>query len=548
MITVRGSAENTTSVLVVGGSLVGLSTAMFLASDGVPAVVIEKHSGSSKHPRALGYTPRTMELFRSVGLGDRVPQVPEDFRLIRARIESLAGNWYEETAWTPENRETKKIEYSPCTGAAIAQDRLEPILRDRAAELGADVRLNTELISFKQDADGATALLRERDGTESTMRAAYMVAADGADSTVREALGIERKGRGHIRTMRSVLFRAPLQEYLEKGVTQFEIDQPDLKAFLTTYNDGRWVLMFKDEVERNDEQLCQAITKAIGRSDLPIEIITTGRWELEALVAESFTSGKVFLAGDSAHTLPPTRGGYGVNTGIQDAHNLAWKLAAVLSGKSTARLLDTYHAERHPVAWLRHQQIFARPDYKAVANGIAADEPIIDDDAMEFGQLYRSTAVMGAGSDLQPALRPDQWAGQPGSRAPHLWVSKGGQAISTLDLFQHGWVLLAHGQLWRAAVTHASERLGIDLQCACIGLDIVPPDQTAFGTAFGLGDTGASLIRPDGVIAWRSVALPADPVHALTDALGVVSSASRYAATPTVAPVGVSVSRLGKHG
>jgi putative polyketide hydroxylase len=521
------SAGNSTSVLVVGGSLVGLSTAMFLASDGVPAVVVEKHSGSSKHPRAIGYTPRTMELFRAVGLADRVPQVPAGFRLNRARVESLAGNWYEETAWTPENRKTQKIEYSPCTGAAFAQDRLEPILRERATELGADVRPNTELISSKQDADGVTALLRERDGSESTMRAAYMVAADGADSTVRKALGIERKGRGHIRTMCSVLFLAPLQEYLEKGVTQFEIDQPDFKAFLTTYNDGRWVLMFRDEVERNEEQLGQAIIKSIGRSDLPIEIITTGRWELEALVAESFTSGKVFLAGDSAHTLPPTRGGYGVNTGIQDAHNLAWKLVAVLSGTSTARLLDTYHAERHPVAWLRHQQIFARPDYKAVANGIAAGEPIIDDDAMEFGQLYRSTAVIGAGPDLPPALPPDQWAGQPGSRAPHLWVSKDGETISTLDLFQRGWVLLAHDQLWLPAVAQAGEALGIKLRCVRIGVDIVPPDQTSFRSAFGLGATGASLIRPDGFVAWRAVDLPAYPVQALSDALGTVSSAAQ---------------------
>ena len=521
--------KNTTSVLIVGGSIVGLSTGLFLEWKGVPTVVVERHPGSSKHPRAIGYTPRTMELFRAVGLADRVPPIPADFRLIRARIESLAGNWFEETNWTPENPAAPRIEYSPSPGAAIAQDRLEPILRERAAELGADIRLNTTLISFEQDAGGVAALLRERDGSEYTMRAAYMVAADGAASPIREALGIRRKGRGHIRTVRSVLFQAPLEQYLEKGVSQFEIDQPDLKGFLTTYHDGRWVLMFTDDIERSEEDLSQAIIKAIGRSDLPILIITTGRWELEALVAESFTSGKVFLAGDSAHTLPPTRGGYGANTGIQDAHNLAWKLAAVLSGESTSQLLDTYHAERHPVAWLRHQQIFARPDYKAVANGIAADEPIIDDNAMEFGQLYRSTAVMGAGPNLPRALRPDQWAGQPGSRAPHLWVSRDGETISTLDLFQHGWVLLADGEPWLAAAAKAGGWLGIELQCIRVGVDVVPPDQAAFRTAFGLGKAGASLIRPDGFVAWRSVDLPADPVRALTDALGSVSSATRYA-------------------
>jgi putative polyketide hydroxylase len=520
------NVKDTTSVLVVGGSLVGLSAGLFLGCNGVSTVVIEKYASSSEHPRAIGYTPRTMELFRSAGLADLVPPAPADFRLKRARVESLAGEWREQTDWTPEQRDVQIIEYSLSSGAAIAQDRLEPILRERANELGADVRFNTELINFEQDADGVTALLRERNGAEYTLRAAYMVAADGARSSIREALGIERKGRGHIRTMLSVLFRAPLQQYLEKGITQFEIDQPDLKAFLTTYNDGRWVLMFHDEVERDTQQLRQSIIKSIGRSDLPVDIITTGRWELEALVAESFSSGRVFLAGDSAHTLPPTRGGYGANTGIQDAHNLAWKLAAVLSGESTSRLLDTYHAERHPVSWLRHQQIFARPDYRAVANGIAVDEPIISDDAMEFGQLYRSTAVIGAGPDLPPALPPNQWAGQPGTRAPHLWVSKDGQTISTLDLFQRGWVLLAHDQLWLPAVAQASEALGIELRCVRVGLDIVPLDQAAFRLAFGLRDTGASLIRPDGFIAWRSAELPADPVHALTDALRTVSSAT----------------------
>ncbi len=118
---------DSTSVLVVGGSLVGLSSALFLAWQGVPTILVERHSGSSPHPRAIGYTPRTMELLRAVGLGGRVPEVPAGFRLARARIENLAGRWFEQSSWTPEERQEPRIEYSPCTGAAIAQDRLEPI-------------------------------------------------------------------------------------------------------------------------------------------------------------------------------------------------------------------------------------------------------------------------------------------------------------------------------------------------------------------------------------------------------------------------------------
>ena len=513
-----------TSVLVVGGGLVGLSAAVFLAWRGVPTMVVERHPGSSPHPRAIGYTPRTLENYRAVGLGPRIPQSPPGLRLRRIQVESLAGKWFEERPWTPENLEAPAIEYSPCTGTAIAQDRLEPILRDEAIALGADVRFETELLRFEQDAGGVTAWLRGRDGKEYAIRAAYLIAADGHRSPVREALGIGRKGRGHMRTVRSVLFRAPLEEYLRTGISQFEIAQPGLEAFLTTYSDGRWVLIFSDDEERDENTLKAMVFKAIGRSDLDVEIITTGRWDLSALIADSFASGRVFLAGDAAHTLPPSRGGYGANTGIEDAHNLAWKLSAVLTGMSTPALLDTYDAERRPIAWLRHQQIFARTDYKAHAAGTADGVTILEDSAMEFGQLYRSTAVHGAGDGLPPALRPEQWAGQPGTRAPHAWISKGDARISTLDLFQKGWVLLAEDARWCTAATQAAKQLGIDLETVRLGVDVRPDDPEAFRKAFGLGTGGASLIRPDGYVAWRALDLPEDPLRVLADALGRVSS------------------------
>ncbi|WNG50363.1 FAD-binding protein [Archangium minus] len=516
-----------TSVLVVGGGLVGLSAAMFLAWRGVPTVLVERHPGSSPHPRAIGYTPRTMELFRAVGLGPRIPQAPADFRLRRGRVESLAGQWFEETPWTPETQQSPGLEYSPCTGAAVAQDRLEPILREKAIALGADIRLSTELIRFEQGADGVVASLRARDGREYTMRAAYLIAADGHDSPIREALGIGRKGRGLIRTLRSVLFRAPLEEYLRSGISQFNIDQPGFKAFLTTYGDGRWVLMFSDDEERDEGTLREMVSKAIGRTDLEVELITTGRWELSARIADSFASGRIFLAGDAAHTLPPTRGGYGANTGIEDAHNLAWKLSAVVSGASMPRLLDTYDAERRPIAWLRHEQLFARSDYAADAAGNSKDVPIIDDAAMEFGQLYRSSAVLDASNELPPALRPEQWAGQPGTRAPHLWMSKDGERVSTLDLFQRGWVLLAQDERWGPAVAQVGKQLGIEVQCLRIGIDVRPSDESAFRTAFGLGVGGASLIRPDGYVAWRASELLEDPRRSFGDALRQVSCAAR---------------------
>lgn len=514
---------NKTSVLVVGGSLVGLSMATFLAKKGIETVVVERHPGSSPHPRATGFTPRTMELFRTVGIDKEISQTPPKFRLQRARVESLAGKWFEESEWTPGDKQFSDIEYSPYRGAAIAQDRLEPIIHDKAVKLGAEVRISTELIDFKQDSTGVTALLRNReDGKEYTLRADYLVAADGNRSSIREKLGIGRSGQGHIRTMRSILFRAPLDKYLESGVRQFDIDQPELNAFLTTYGDGRWVLMFNDDIERDEINLRDAIQKALGRSDLDIEMITTGRWDLSALIADSFSSGRIFLAGDAAHTLPPTRGGFGANTGIHDAYNLAWKLTSVLSGESTTQLLDTYDAERRPIAWLRHDQTFARPDYKSHANDTESSVHIIDDDAIEFGQLYRSASVIGTNAKLPSALRMEQWAGQPGTRAPHLWFTKDGEPMTTLDLFGDGWVLLTEDKRWLTHAESIGHHLGVRLECHQIGTDSVALDPEVFRKTFGIGYTGATLIRPDGYIAWRTADMPVDPYNALSEVLCTV--------------------------
>ncbi|WP_174292389.1 FAD-dependent oxidoreductase, partial [Sphingomonas bacterium] len=314
-----------TQVLIVGGSLVGLSAALFLAARSVETIVVEKHWGSSAHPRAIGFTELTLEHYRAVGIADRIPQAPADTRLRRARVESLTGAWHEETPWTPGHEETDKGVASPMTGAAIAQDHLEPILREEASKRGATLRYNVEMLSFGQDVDGVIARVRDRQtGEESEIAADYMIACDGADSPVREALGIGRDGVGLLRTIRSVLFDCPEAErYLDKGVQQFEIEQPDLKAFLTHYPDGRWVLMFGDDEERSKPELCAAIIRALGRA-MPVEIIATGRWEMAGRIAERYSEGRVFLAGDAAHQLPPTRGGYGANTGIADAFNLAW--------------------------------------------------------------------------------------------------------------------------------------------------------------------------------------------------------------------------------
>lgn len=517
-----GRRSEKSSVLVVGGGLAGLAAALFLAARGVRVVAVEKHSGSSPHPRAIGFTPRTLELLRAVGLEQSIPPSPAGHgRPRRVAVESLAGTWAEETAWSPPanraQQARQEVELTPCKSAAIAQDKLEPLLRDRAIALGADIRMSTKLVSFEQDESGVTTVLEPRGGEVYTLRADYMVAADGHASPVREALGIARSGHGVMRVVRSVMFRADLDEYLAKGISQFMIDQPGLRGMLTTYRDGRWLLMFEDDQERDEATLKELVVRAIGRTDVSFELITTGRWVLSALIADRFSSGRVFLAGDAAHTLPPARGGYGANTGIEDASNLAWKLASVIAGTSTPALLDSYDAERRPIAWLRHDQIFARPDYADVATAAEKAVPILDDDAMELGQLYRSNVIEGGAADLPPAQRPDEWAGQPGTRAPHLWVNTGEAwtRVSTLDLFQESWVLITpDAARWSAAAKEASDRLGIEVRCP-----MVRTDEGALATAFGVDADGASLVRPDGYVAWRTADATAEPTSVLIAAI-----------------------------
>jgi len=267
------------------------------------------------------------------------------------------------------------------------------------------------------------------------------------------------------------------------------------------------------------------VEKALGRADVPIELITEGRWELAALIAKRFSAGRVFLAGDAAHQLPPNRGGFGANTGIDDAHNLAWKLSAVLSGESAPSLLDTYDLKRRAIAELRHEQIFARADYKAYLKTPKSQVPVLDDDAIELGQLYRSAAVIGASQDLPPAKRPEEWAGQPGTRAPHLWVAVGEERRSLLDLFQQSWVLLSEDARWADAVAGAAEQLGVSVSFVQVGVAAKVVDQRPFALAYGLDATGATLVRPDGYIAWRAETAPGDLEATLIDVLARVASA-----------------------
>ncbi|KAF5694695.1 monooxygenase [Fusarium denticulatum] len=532
-----------TFVVIVGGSLVGLSTALFLSHLKVPTILIERHPGSSLHPRAIGYTARTIELFRTVGVESKLKGIQwSGGPPRRIVVESLAGEWTKEQGWTQKPKDGPPVsftEYSPTEGVAIAQDVIEPVLRDRARELGADLRLGFTVTGWSQNDEGVQVDATGSDGKEIHIQARYIVACDGNRSRIRESLGIQRHGVGLLRKLQSIMFRCePLQHFLDHGYSQFQIEGRDdgFEAFMTTYGGGRWMLAWNQEVDDPEAVLDDAtqrdmIRKASGVQDLrdeDIKLITTGKWDIGGLIANKFSSGRIFLAGDASHALPPNRGGYGANTGIADAHNLSWKLASVLRGESSPKLLDTYDVERRPVADVRHDQIFAREDYKRYV--VDKDWPgknvaVMDDVAMEFGYFYNSEAVAGGPDGSVPVKRPDEWNGQPGTRGPH--VALDGDHISTLDYFGTSWVVISKDERWGQLVAEVSRVTRAKIAFVHVGGDVTEK-KGDFNRLYGLEDTGASLVRPDGFVAWRAPSWPAEAQKELIEALGQVSFSSRY--------------------
>ena len=492
-------------VLVIGGSLVGLSSAAFLGWFGIKPLVIEKHAGTSIHPRAGYFHLGTMECFRRIGLEQAILSASrEQFGPdggINA-VESLAGR---ELAMHVPDINQGVEPYSPCKRFFMTQQSLEPLLHSRAAELGAQLSYRTELVDFEQRADHVLATVRDLDsGNETQIRARWMIASDGNRSPVREKLGIAMEGPGWLSDSITVYFKADCQQWLEgrqlgviyvvnqdqRGFFRFEAD--GTRGFLAVNTLGDLSQRGAKDIaaDTSRERVIDLVRSAVGVPDLEIEIEDVATWKATAECASAFRKGRIFLAGDAAHVVPPT-GGFGGNTGVQDAANLAWKLAMVLGGKAGEALLDSYEQERLPVARLIVEQAYARYIRRVVPEEIEADTPeMLDELTMEIGQYYGSSAVRGGRGDDEPAcLHPDETRGHPGSRLPHAWLKDG---ASTVDCASEGLVLLAGPQApaWAQAAGAA-------------GLDAVSlPVEAA--RAIGIDEEAVILTRPDGFVAWRS--------------------------------------------
>ena len=503
-------------VLIVGAGVGGLALSALLAQHGVGSLLVEKRREVFLYPKARNLSFRTSEILRGLGLRDEVRAVAEHVSALV--VKPTLNSAVQKPALDVDAIFAGLDKLSPEPAAQYCpQSRLEPILLDATRRGGNEVRYGTELSSFEMDETGVTAVVHDADSGESeTVRADYLVGADGVHSPIRESLGISTSGYGALPIyVVFVYFRAPWRPFIAglhdgDGVQVknddvdgiFLVVKDDLGMFITTYFPGEG-----ETAEQFTPQRCRdVLTKAFGEP-IDIEIIEVAAWRPYERVADQFNCGRAFLVGDSAHTMPPFKAG-GANTAIQSAHNLAWKLAAVLHGRAAPDLLATYHAERHPVGRFAARQSLTGPSMALLRSG--GDAPRLPPDeecsmfALLIGYRYRSMAIVT--SDADGGGLVDELRAQPGTRLPHVWVRAG---VSTLDLLGPQFTVLSGDERWCAAAASAS-----------VAAHRFHSDEWAAVT--GLAPDGALLVRPDDFVGWRAEELAADPEKALRQALSTI--------------------------
>jgi putative polyketide hydroxylase len=461
----QGTTESGTSsvpVLIAGGGPAGLVTAITLARYGVDCLLVERREKLSDQPRATAISVRSMELMRSWGLAARVLEGALDVSLLGRMGETLTGPGSVIPLGYPTPEEAARV--SPVAPACAPQDHLEPVLLRHLESLRpATVRFGAELVDLAVGRSGVLARIRDaRSGRVETVAARYLVGADGVHGSVREGVGVTMDGSGVLAERVVALFRAPLWERIARPhYALYPVTHPEAEGtFIPAGRDDRWVYAWAGGAAE-EGTVAARIRTAAGLPELEPRIERVGRVRYVAELARRFRVESAFLAGDAAHRVTP-RGGTGMNTAIRDGHDLGWKLAWVLRGWAGDEVLDSYEAERRPVA--EHN-------------------------------LRRSTDPNGSVRAAAEELRVDL-----GGRIPHAWVGSGAARRSTLDLLGPGLTLFTTAEAPRGEV----KREG-----APVTVRELEPDAAL---ALGLGPGGSLLVRPDGVPASRGVEVAADLV------------------------------------
>jgi len=565
-----------TDVLVVGSGPAGASAALFLASYGTPTLMITKYSRLSDSPRAHITNQRTMETMRDAGIEDVVMReaTPWEYMGNTTFCTSLAGeelgripSWGTDTA-----RHADYELQSPCTMLDAPQTITEPILVEAAQERGARIRFDTEYLSHTQDETGVTSVVRDRlTGAEYTIRSRYLIGADGARSKVAADAGLPFEGPGATGGAMNIVIEADLSRFvahrpsvlywmLQPGAEREGVGLGVLRMIKPWHE---WMLMWGYEVavgppEFTDDFIRELAVKLVGTEDFEMKVKSYAPWTVNHQFATTIARGRVFCAGDAVHRHPPTNG-LGSNTSIQDSYNLAWKLAHVVAGTAAPALLESYDAERAPIA----RQIVERANQSILDTGkiltaldltdttdvarldrqlalrkepgptgekvraalreaIAYKAYEFDAHGVEHNQRYASAAVVPDGTPVPEYQRDPELYAQPttwpGAKLPHTWVTRGGRRVSTLDLAGHGRFTLVTGiggQPWLDAATELGAGLGLDITPVLIGPG--QPYEDPYGTWAALreiDDGGVLLVRPDLYVAARHLAAPAAPGQA----------------------------------
>ena len=546
-----------TDVLVAGAGPVGLSLAIELGRRGVRCRVIERNDRVGYSPRAKTTNVRTREHLRRWGIADALRQaspIPPDYPPDVVFVTRMNGPELARFRNAFNGQRVRNELYSE-EAQWVPQYTLEEVLRQHATSLpGVSVQFGCELAEFEQDADGVTATVRDgQTGSAETVRCAFLVGADGARSSVRDAIGARMQGGSRVFKNYSIIFRAPdlPRRQVHGDAIMYWLVNADVPALLGPMDrHGLWFFMatkLPDDVDPASVDPVELIRRGTGMLDLDIEVVRTDPWSAYSLIADRYADRRVFLAGDACHLHPPF-GGFGMNMGIGDAVDLGWKLAAVLGGWGGAGLLETYEAERRPV----HQRVIAEAETNYATVGNQLVRPLIEAPGPEgeatrrevgdeilrtkwrefktlgvvLGYRYADSPILVPDGTAPPPEHPSDYvpSAVPGCLAPHLWLADGS---SLYDHFGPGYTLLVTdgSEAGADALVRAAEARGLPLAVVAPGDGRLPQ---AYAARF-------ALIRPDQHVAWRGDALPDDPAPLMDRIAGRIRPVAAAAAAPAAA-------------